>query len=231
MWGSWDRRDKRIHDAFVKSDVSTPYHALWHHKTSVQTTMASAADTYTWPKKGKERLAARYWAQRRSVMLPTRLSLPNTRVAAVYCPDPTVGTAFVPYHPAAGQHDQTAVDKAVVAYLNSSVGIVAMLGVTSNKKIVYPNWSVDDHRQIPMPYWDRLPGAAVVALAAAYDALCQQELSELRALPSDAVRQRLDDAVARALNIPAGEMAQTRAALSSEPAVTGKTYTGRPAGQ
>ena len=220
-----------IRGAFVKSDVSTPYHALWHHKTSVQTTMASAADTYIWPQKGKERMAARYWAQRQSVMIGTSLRIPLTRVVAVYCENPTVGSLFVPYRPAAGQHDQTAVDKAVVAYLNSSVGIVAMLGVTSNKIITRPNWSVDDHRQIPMPYWDRLPGAAVVALAAAYDDLCQQELSELRALPDDAVRQQLDEAVARALNIPAAQLAQTRAALSSEPAVTGKTYTGRPAGQ
>ena len=220
-----------IRGAFVKSEVSTQYHALWHHETSVQRTMASAADTYIWPQKGQERLAARYWAQRRSVMLPTRLSVPNTRVTAVYCANPTVGSAFVPYRPAAGQHDETAVDKAVVAYLNSSVGIVAMLGVTSNKKIVYPNWSVDDHRQIPMPYWERLPGGAVNALAAAYDGLCQSELGELRALPSDEVRRRLDDAVGAALGIPAGEMARTRAALASEPAVTGRTYTGRPAGE
>lgn len=220
-----------IRGAFVKSDVSTPYHALWHHKTEVQTTMASAADTYIWPQKGQERLAARYWAQRRSVMLPNRLSVPNTRVTAVYCAIPTVGSAFVPYRPAAGAHDETAVDKAVVAYLNSSVGIVAMLGVTSNKKIVYPNWSVDDHRQIPMPYWERLAGGAVNALAAAYDGLCQLELGELRSLPSDEARRRLDDAVGAALGIPAGEMARTRAALASEPAVTGRTYTGRPAGE
>ena len=220
-----------IRGTFVKSEVSTPYHALWHHKTSVQRTMASEPDTYIWPQKGKERLAARYWAQRRSVMIGTSLRIPITRVVAVYCESPTVGSLFVPYRPAAGQHDETAVDKAVVAYLNSSVGIVAMLGVTSNKIITRPNWSVDDHRQIPMPYWERLPGGAVNALAAAYDGLCRSELGELRALPSDEVRRRLDDAVGAALGIPAGEMARTRAALASEPAVTGRTYTGRAVGE
>ena len=218
-----------IRGAFDKSDTSAPQHALWHHKTDVQKTMQSKPDSYIKPKKGKESLAERYWGQRQPVMLPTRLSVPNTRVTSVYCATPTVGSAFVPYRPAAGPHDQDLVNKAVVAYLNSSMGIVAMLGVTSNKKIVYPNWSVDDHYQIPMPYWSRLSGAAVSGLAAAYDGLCAAELGELRTLLSDDTRRRLDAAVAGALGIPAAALERTRVALASEPAITGKTYTGRAA--
>ena len=162
-------------------------------------------------------------------MLATQLRTPLTRVTAVYCESATVGSLFVPYRPAAGPHDQTAVDKAVVAYLNSSVGIVAMLGVTSNKKIVYPNWSVDDHYQIPMPYWSRLSADAVGGLAAAYDGLRAAELGELRSLLSDDTRRRLDAAVGGALGIPAAAMERTRVALASEPAITGRTYTGRAA--
>ena len=218
-----------IRGAFDKSDTSAPQHALWHHKTAVQKTMASSPDIYIIPKKGKERLAERYWGQRQHVMLGTQLRTPITRVTAVYCESATVGSLFVPYRPAAGPHDQTAVDKAAVAYLNSTMGIVAMLGVTSNKIIVRPNWSVDDHYQIPMPYWSRLSGAAVSGLAAAYDGLCAAELGELRTLLSDDTRRRLDAAVAGALGIPAAALERTRVALASEPAITGKTYTGRAA--
>ena len=219
---------RRIRDAFVKSNISAPQHALWHHKTDVQKTMASGPDTYTRPKSGKEHLAEKYWTQRQPVLLATQLRTPLTRVTAVYCASPTLGSLFVPYHPAAGPHDRTAVAKAVVAWLNSTMGIVAMLGVSSNRIIDRPNWSVDDHYQIPMPHWSRLAAAQVSRLAAAYDELCGEELRELRELPQDDIRRRLDDAVARALDIPAGELAKTRVALSSEPAITGKTYTGRP---
>lgn len=166
---------RRIRDAFTKSANSTLQHALWDHKTEVQKTMASGPDTYLAPKEGKKHLAERYWTQRQSVLLPARLSVPNTRVMALHSEPPTVGSAFVPYLPAAGQHNQAEINKAVVAYLNSTMGIIAMLGVTSNRKIVYPNWSVDDHYQIPMPYWTRLEADQVTELAATYDQLCNQD--------------------------------------------------------
>ena len=224
---------QRIHDTYTRSKVSTPHRALWNHKTNVQKTMAYKPDPdtheYITPKPGKEKLAESYWRQRARVMLPKRLSTPNTRVTSVLTETAMLGVAFEPYHPAAGPHDQDLVNKAVVAYLNSSVGIVAMLGVTSNKKMVYPNWSVDDHYQIPMPYWSRLSGAAVSGLAAAYDGLCAAELGELRTLLSDDTRRRLDAAVAGALGIPAAAVERTRVALASEPAITGRTYTGRAA--
>ena len=215
-----------VRTSFDQSDRSTPQRALWYHKTEIQRTMASTPDVYIKAKAGKAALADSYWSQRSRVMVPERLSVPNTRVTAVLTDQPTVGSAFVPYHPATEKRDPAAVEKAVVAYLNSTAGITAMLGVTSNKKIIYPNWSLSDWYQLPFPDWGKLPPRQVRALAAAYDKLCGREFQELRYMLTCATRKELDAAVAAALRIPAAAMEQARIALASEPAITGKTFTG-----
>ena len=217
---------RRINDAFVISKDSTPQRALWHHKSDVQRTMASTPDVYVKPSKGREHLAASYWEQRGKVMLPVRLRTSVTRVTSVLTDQPTVGSAFVPYHPVAGKHALADVEKAAIAYLNSTAGITAMLGVTSNKIIDYPNWSVDDRYMIPFPDWGKLSVRAVKALVAAYDRLCGEELQELRNMLTCETRKELDAAVAQALGIPGDVMEQARIALASEPAITGKTFTG-----
>ena len=220
---------RRIRDAYRPVDISQVRHAIWNHKTDIQTTMAAVPDSYSYIKttKGKESLADKYWEQRANVMLPSRLSVPNTIITTLYADRATVGSAFVPYRPIAGGHNQERVNKACVAYLNSSVGIVALLGVTSNRKIVYPNWSVEDHYRIPFPSWGKLSAAQVEALAGAYDELADAPMLPLREMLECDVRGRLDAAVGAALGVPAGVVELLRVALASEPAVTGRTFTGR----
>ena len=212
----------------VVSD-SQARHAIWYHKTDIQTTMAASPDSYSYikAKSGKEKIAASYWEQRGSVMLPPRLRVPITRITTLYADKPTVGSAFVPYRPIAGNHNQERVNKACVAYLNSSVGIAVMLGVTSNKIIVYPNWSVEDHYRIPFPSWGKLSAVQVEALAGAYDELADAPMLPLREMLQCEARGRLDAAVGAALGIPGDAVELLRVALASEPAVTGRTFTGR----
>ncbi len=208
---------------------SQPRYAIWYHKTDIQTTMAAVPDSYSYirAKAGKDEIADRYWERRGNVMLPTRLSVPNTVATTLYADRPAVGSSFVPYRPIAGDHDQERVNKACVAYMNSSVGIVALLGVTSNKKMVYPNWSVRDHYRIPFPFWERLSAAQIERLAGAYDELANAAMLPLREMLGCDVRERLDAAVGAALGIPGEAVELLRVALASEPAVTGRTFTGR----
>ena len=212
--------------AFVTKDESTTYRALKDHKSDLRRYMAAKPDVYITPKNGKEQLAQEHWSQRSHSLLPTRLSTPNTRVTAVFSEEAIMGNAFAPYHPKPGRHDPVSVQKALVAYLNSTIGIIALLGVTSNKKIVYPNWSVDDRYLIPFPDWSKLTARQVKGLADAYDTLCDEELQEMRYMLVCETRRQLDAAVAAALRIPWEEVEKVRIALASEPAITGRTYTG-----
>ena len=89
-----------------------------------------------------------------------------------------------------------------------------------------PNWSVDDWYHVPFPDWGKLTARQVKALAATYDELSGNELQELRSMLTCDTRKQLDEAVAKALGIPWEAMEKTRIALASEPAITGKTFTG-----
>ena len=233
---------RRIRDTYSRSRQPESRQAIWFHKSDVQTTMRAKPESYVdaKPKKGKERLARKYWDQRANVMLPMRLSTPTNRVAALYADDATVGSAFVPYKPNRGVaeseigkaktshlHEQPLVDKACVAFLNSSIGLVALLGVTSNKKIVYPNWSLDDLLEIPFPRWSELTHSQVEWMAqAGYEKLADRPFEQLREMTGCETRLALDRAVSEALGVPWDEMETLRAALASEPGITGKRFAG-----
>ena len=213
---------RRIRDAFTRVDTTQIRYAIWDHKTDVQTTMAAVPASYSFvrAKSGKESLADKYWERRENVLLPARLAVSFTKATAVYSDKRAVGSAFVPYRPIAGkEHSQERVNKACVAYLNSSVGVAALLAVTSNRMILYPNWSLSNMRRLTFPYWERLSAEQVERLASAYD-----ELADTPLLP---LRERLDAAVGAALGIPEDAVELLRVALASEPAVTGRTFTGR----
>ena len=217
---------RRILDAFSRTSQSSARRALWQHKSNTQRTMASKPDCYLVAKPEKTGLADKYWEQRGRVLRPFRLSTPNTRVTAVLCDQPIMSFAFVPYHPQAGNHKPEDVEKATVIYLNSTAGIIAMLAVVTNRKIIYPQWTKSNWEKVHFPDWSKLTVAQVRAMAAAYDELCVSELQEFRLMLTCDTRRRLDKAVAIALGIPSDVMEEARIALASEPAVTGKTYTG-----
>ena len=217
---------RRILDAFSRTNQSSARRALWQHQSDIQRTMASKPDCYVVAKPEKEELADKYWERRGRVLRPFRLSTPNTRVTTVLCDQPTMSFAFVPYHPQSGNHVPDAVEKATVLYLNSTLGIVAMLGVVTNRKIIYPQWTIANWEKVHFPDWSKLTVAQVEAMATAYEELCGSELQEFRAMMTCDTRRRLDGAVATALGIPSDAMETARIALASEPAVTGKTFTG-----
>ena len=217
-----------IRDAFSRSPQPESRQAIWFHKSDVQTTMKAKAESYldVRIKAGKERQARRHWEQRANVMLPMRMSTPTNRVAALYAERAAVGSAFAPYTPNRGEHEQPLVDKACVAFLNSSIGLIALLGVTSNRKIVYPNWSMDDLREIPFPRWAALSETQVSQMAQVYESLADRPFKPLREMGDCDTRLALDRAVSEALGVSWDEMETLRAALASEPGITGKRFAG-----
>jgi len=74
-----------------------------------------------------------------------------------------------------------------------------------------------------------LSAAQAASLAAAYDALCDQELQALARLNHDPARRAIDEALSAALGLP--DLGPLRAMLAHEPGLTGKAAVGRPTGQ
>ena len=217
---------QRIRDAFTRSDMpdAEGRMALWQHETDVIQTMAAQPDTHLIAKPSKAHLAERYWQQRSRLLLPTRLFLPTARLTSVLMDTPCLGSAWVPCRVKRTKSQPEQMEMALCAYLNSSVGILAVLGERSNRKPTYPRFSLDDLRNLPVPDFVSIGGDAVAQLAAAYDAHANDILLPLPQMNDDPVRRALDAAVVAALGLDDELVATIRRQLAAEPSITGQRY-------
>ena len=198
--------------------------ALWDHKTDVTQSMVASTDTHITAKDGKDETAQRLWGQRGRMLLPTRVRLNTVRTLGVKLELPAIGSAWVPCKPNISGIGSETAEKALCAYLNSSVGILALLGNRSNKTPAYPQFSMDDMRQLPAPDFASLGPDSSAQLAATYDAHANDILLPLPQMDADPVRRALDEAVTAALGLDGEMVATIRRQLAAEPSVTGRRY-------
>ncbi len=217
---------RRTQDAFVRTEVSSSERmvALWNHKTNVTQKLLAQTDTYITPIRQKIALARKYWAQRSSFLLANKMRLNTVRCTSVKLNERVLGARWVPCRFNLADFSGEALEKAMCVYLNSTIGILALLGDRTNKIPSYPQFSLDDLRRIPVPDFPALDTSQLAALAATYDALCNFTLLPLPQIVEDETRQALDRAVISALGINDEIVANIRHELSREPSVTGKPY-------
>ena len=217
---------RRVRDAFVKSSLpdAEAREALWHHNSEITQSMAAKPDTFITAKPANAHLAEKYWEQRSNLLLPLRLFLPTTRVISPRLNTPVVGSAWSPCRIDTSLLRTVDLEKALSVYLNSSIGILAMLGDRSNRKPTYPNLSIDDLRKLAVVNIRALSADAVTLLAVAYDNYADKTLLALPQMESDPVRRALDDAICVALGLDAEFVSTIRRQLAAEPSVTGKRY-------
>ena len=208
---------QRIRDAYTQSDMPTKSgrRALWHHKTDVTQSMAGAADVYIEPKVGREHLAEKYWAQRSNMLLPHRLWLPLARVAAVILPEQVVGSIWTPCRP----HDPDFA-KALCLYLNSTPGVLTLLGCRDNRKPSYPSFSLDTLRSLPVPDFRSMDLERRRLLEQAFDQLQDEILQPFPQMHVDQARQQIDDVMAQVLGLDPEWVDRVRRELAKEPSVT-----------
>ena len=208
---------QRIRDAYTKSNMPTASgrRALWHHKTGITRSMAAETDVYIEPKKAEINKAENYWTQRGNLLLPAQLCLNLARVAAVILLEPTVGSRWVPCRP----HDPS-ITKALCWYLNSTLGLLSLLGERDNKSPSYPSFSLDTLRSAPVPDLTALAEAEREMLSGWFDWLQHETLQPFPLMADDPVRAQIDEAVVQALALDTEWVATIRRQLSREPSVT-----------
>ena len=207
---------RRIRDAYTTSNMPTVSgrRALWHHKTDVTQSMAAETDVYIEPKSSKSLMAENYWTQRSRLLLPHRLWLPLAKVAAVMLPEAVVGSIWTPCRP----HDPE-IAKALCLYLNSTLGLLSLLGERDNRKPSYPSFSLDTLRSVPVPDFTALDEAGREMLSKRFDEFQNQPLLPLPLIEDDPVRAQIDDAVTKALDLDADWIATIRRELAREPSI------------
>ena len=210
---------RRIRDSHTRSDMPTlsGRRALWYHKTDVTTSMRAETDSYIEPKPSKRerRLADSYWEQRSNMLLPHRLWLPLARVTAVMLETPAVGSIWTPCRP-----NDPDIAKALCIYLNSTPGLLSLLGGRDNRKPSYPSFSLDTLRSLPVPKFEALSNANRELLDGWFDWLQNDVLLPLPQMNQDPVRHQIDEAVTQALGLDPEWVATVRQNLAREPSVT-----------
>ena len=159
-------------------------------------------------------------------MLPNRMRLNTVRTLSVKLDMMVVGSSWTPCNFNAPEPDKDVLEKSLSVYLNSSVGILAMLGNRSNRVPSYPRFSIDDQRKLVVPDFATIGTDAISTLAAAYDQHAESVMLPLPQMNDCLVRKALDDAVCVALAIDGETVATIRRQLAMEPSVTGKRYAG-----
>ena len=217
---------RRIRDAFTRSAMpdAAGMIALWQHDTDVTQSMAAEWDAHLSAKPPKAHLAEKYWQQRSRLLLPHRIRLNTARVNCVSLDMPALGSGWTPCNFHGSVHNNDVLEKCLCAFLNSTIGILAMLGNRSNKVPSYPQFSIDDLRKLVVPNFAAIDDAAVEQLAAAYDAHAEDVLLPLPEMDGDPVRRALDAAVVSALGLDGETVAAIRRSLAMEPSVTGRRY-------
>ncbi len=212
-----------IRGAFRESEVpdDKAMVALWHHKTDVTQKMLAQTDTYIIPKPDKERQSTNLWAKRGKLVLAMRARLNTVRAVSVRLPQRALGSAWTPCKPHA---QDVSVEKAICAYLNSTIGILAMLGDRSIKHLSYSQFSMDDLRRIPVPDFDKMDKRQTRGMAGIYDELSDKAFLPLPQMNECQTRKALDESMVTMLGIDAELVAAVRRELTREPSITGRQY-------
>ena len=213
---------QRIRDAYNHSDMPTlsGRRALWYHKTDVTRSMRAETDVYieAKPSSRERRLADKYWEQRGELLLPTQLRLNLARVAAVMLPESAVGSRWTPCNP----HNSD-IGKALCLYLNSTPGLLSLLGARDNRVPSYPSFSLDTLRSLPVPNFTALASAERGMLDSWFDWLANDTLLPFPRMHEDPARRQIDEAVTQALGLDPKWVANIRRELAREPSVTDRS--------
>ena len=214
---------QRIRDVFTHSEMPTPSgrRALWYHKTDVSRSMRAETDVYIEPKPAvrDRRLAEKYWEQRSRMLLPHRVRLNLTRVAAVMLPEPALGSIWTPCRPY-----NPDIAKSLCLYLNSTPGLLSLLGERDNRVPSYPSFSLDTLRGLPVPNLAALPSAELELLDGWFDWLQNDTLLPFPRMHEDPVRRQIDEAVTQALGLDPEWVATIRREMAREPSVTDRGH-------
>lgn len=219
---------RRTQDAYARGDrphVEYPRRGVWFNnqeKPQVgappKKTMRVAPDCWLLRKDGKGEMADRYWEQSGRLLLPLRYSTTSMRLGAVRSEERVLGSGWSPARLKDQKADPELWEKAMAAYFNSTVGMLAALYSVNPKKMVYPNIPLEGMRNIPVP---DLTDDQRAALASVYDRLADEQLARIRDADRDPVRCELDEAICRHLGWDDDEVSAARRELAKEPSITG----------
>ena len=211
---------RRLVDAFVRTQSVTAYPMVEGHDTEERKSMRCAPDTYLAPlvtPKGGQRAGygERLWRQAGQLLIAERLRLTTARVAAMTVDVPVLSNVWWPVKTPSRDWD-----KALTAYLNSSIGLLGLLATRNTTEGGWVKFKKADLERMPVLDLRRLAPEQTQRLAELHDALREAEFEPLPAMADCPARRALDDGVADILSLP--RLDALRRLIASEPVVSNR---------
>ena len=110
-------------------------------------------------------------------------------------------------------------EKALVLWLNSSLGLLMFLGYREETRGAWVHFKKPILQAMPVIDLRHLGETSVQQLADSYDRVCTHNLSRFSDLATDATRAQIDESVSDALGLP--ELGSLRTLISREPILSG----------
>ena len=109
-------------------------------------------------------------------------------------------------------------DKAIAAFLNSSLGLLALLAIRNTTQGNWVKFKKADLQELPVLDPRRLSPSQLQRLSDLFDALSEEEFERLPGMAHCPTRKRLDDGISEILGLP--DLSTLRDLLASEPVVS-----------
>jgi hypothetical protein len=210
---------KRIHEGFkVTTEDWTPYPAFWGHDSTAVRQLAQKLNAHlsVWTEspRGPD-YGPHLWERAGRILLVERLWPVTHRVLALGFNTPIFGNTW--WSLKSNILDER-LEKCLLLWLNSSLALLLYFG---RRVVTRSAWM-----QMKQPAWESMPVLNVPALTSeqvkmlesTYDAVANLELLPLAQCDKDPVRERIDESLAKVLEIPS--LSAIRELLAREPGLT-----------
>ncbi len=213
-----DRRD--VWDGFERTDAVTAYPMVENHDTEQRRRLVTEPDKYlsplSTPRPGRKlKSVAQLWPKAGRLLVSERLWLETTRVVAMRSETRVLSNVWWSV-----QLSQECFEKALAIWLNSSLGLLAILdqrtstrgGWVAMKKVDLENLPVLDPRSLSQ--------AQLTGLSDLFDELADAEFERFPGMAQCPARRSLDDGLSEILGLP--NLSKLRDLLASEPVVSNR---------
>jgi hypothetical protein len=221
-----DPRD--VYDGFDLADGKTSYPALWGHDAQSILTMDQSPNQYLQPlakaKAGRPfRKLEHLWPKAGRVLVAQRTRLNTKRVTAVRVSKKVLGDVWCPVLVKKRGPDLDDAEKALVLWLNSTLGVLIFDGYREETEGAYVQYKKPVLNQMPVIDVWKISRETLTALGKAYDNLANLTLLPFSQTIGDSGRTAIDQALAQALKLP--DISPLRELLGQEPIVSGSLET------
>lgn len=216
-----DRRD--ILDGFAYTDTPTAYPFVAGHDTNERTTLRVVSNRYlaplAKPRAGRRLKSAVDLGQRAArLLVAERLRLDTACVVSMRCNRPVLSNVFWELGTVDERHDS-----ALALWLNSSLGILALLGTRTTTEGGWVSLKKGDLEEMPVLDVRELSDRQLERLEELFEEFGGEALLPLPEMGDCAVRARLDAGLAEVLGLP--DLTPLRRMLASEPVVSNRRLT------